>query len=356
MLYKFLYGLKDYWFGFNVFRYITVRTVLAIFTSLLISILSGPFLIRKLKNLCHPSFMDNFRKDKSPTPTMGGILIHGSIIFAVLLWTDLKNIYILLSLAVILLLFLLGLWDDYLKLKTKSHKGLRPLVKIIWQIFVGLLAGIILYYHPSLNFNPKLYLPFFKKIFFNLGPYYILLIILIIVATSNAVNLTDGMDGLAIGNILIVALTYGVMAYVAGNIKFATYLNIPYVSGAGELAVLCGGILGACLGFLWYNCYPAEIFMGDTGSLPLGGIIGFIAVCVKQEIPLIFVGGIFVIEALSVIIQVISFKWRGKRVFLMSPLHHHFELKGWKEPKVVVRFWILGIIFALFALMTLKIR
>ncbi len=356
MLYKFLYGLKDYWFGFNVFRYITVRSVLATFTSLFLSIICGPFLIRKLKNFCHPSLMDNFRKEKDSTPTMGGILIHGSIIFAVLLWTDLSNIYILLSLIIIIWLAIFGFWDDYLKLRTKSHKGLRPLVKVIGQMSIGFVIGTILYYHPVLNFNTKLYLPFFKKIFFELGPYYILLATFIIVATSNAVNLTDGMDGLAIGSVLMVTLAYGAIAYVVGNIKFATYLNVPYVSGAGELTILCGAIIGACLGFLWYNCYPAEIFMGDIGSLPLGGIIGLLAICVKQEISLIFVGGIFVIEALSVIIQVISFRWKGKRVFLMTPLHHHFELKGWKEPKVVVRFWILGIIFALFTLITLKIR
>jgi len=355
MLYKFLYGLTKYWFGFNVFRYITVRAVLSSLFSLFISIFWGPYIIKKLKTLCHPTLLE-FRKDKNSIPTMGGILILGSLLLSVLFWADLSNLYILLLIFITIWLAIFGFWDDYLKLKYKNPVGLRPLIKLLGQIGVGFITGIILYYHPSLNFNSSIFLPFLKKVIIPLGAYYILFVTFVIVATSNAVNLTDGMDGLATGIVLMVILAYGAIAYVAGNIKFANYLNIFYVRGVGEVVVFCGALVGSCLGFLWYNCYPAEIFMGDTGSLPLGGIIGSLAIVVKQEISLIFVGGIFVIEVLSVIIQVISFKKRGKRVFLMTPLHHHFELKGYPENKVVVRFWILGIIFALFTLITLKIR
>jgi len=355
LLYKFLYGLTKYWFGFNVFRYVTVRIAFATFTSLFLSIVFGPLLLRKLKNFCHPTLLE-FRENKNSTPTMGGFLILGSFIISTVLWANLSNVYILLLLFVTIWLGVFGFWDDYLKLKHKNPKGLRPLVKIIGQVGVGFLIGLILYYHPSLDFNSSVFLPFFKRIIIPLGTYYVLFATFIIVSTSNAVNLADGMDGLAIGSVLMAAIAYGVIAYVVGNVNFAGYLNVLYVSGSEEVAVFCGGLVGACLGFLWYNCYPAEIFMGDVGSLPLGGIIGLLAIIVKQEISLIFVGGIFVIEALSVVIQVIFFKSKGRRVFLMTPIHHHFELKGWPESKIVVRFWILGIIFALFTLITLKIR
>ena len=355
MLYKFLYGLTEYWFGFNVFKYITVRIALATFTSLFLSIFFGPLIIRKLKNFCHPTLL-KFRENKNSTPTLGGFLILGSFIISTILWADLSNVYILLLLFVTIWLGMLGFWDDYLKLKYNNSKGLRPIIKIIGQISVGFIIGLVLYYHSSLNFNSSVFLPFFKRVIIPLGTYYVLFATFIIVATSNAVNLTDGMDGLAIGSVLMVAITYGVIAYVVGNINFSNYLNILYVNGAEEVAVFCGGLIGSCIGFLWYNCHPAEIFMGDVGSLPLGGIIGLLAIIVKQEISLLFVGGIFVMEALSVVMQVISFKSRGKRIFLMTPIHHHFELKGWPEGKIVVRFWILGIIFALFTLITLKIR
>ena len=243
-----------------------------------------------------------------------------------------------------------------MKLKSKSHKGLRPLAKLAGQAGIGIIAGILLYSAKGISFNTSVYMPFLKNVVFNLGIYYIIFAVLIIVATSNAVNLTDGMDGLAIGSVLIVALAYGIISYIAGNVNFAEYLNIPYIKGAEEVTVFTGALIGASLGFLWFNSYPAEIFMGDTGALMLGGIIGMLAITVKQELSLIIVGGIFFVEALSVIIQVASFKLTGKRVFLMTPIHHHFEIKGIPESKVIVRFWIAGIILALFTLITLKIR
>ncbi|MCM8818504.1 MAG: phospho-N-acetylmuramoyl-pentapeptide-transferase [Candidatus Omnitrophica bacterium] len=357
MLYKFLYSLTDFWFGFNIFRYVTVRASLAIFTSLLFSILFGRRIINKLKNFCYPNLLLNFREDKKEkTPTMGGFLILGSLLISVFLWSDLKNTYILLLIFLTITLGFIGFLDDYTKLKYKSHKGVRPLVKIVGQIFVGFIIGFVLVYNYKLNFNTSLYLPFFKNVIIPLGEYFILFTVFIIIATSNAVNLTDGMDGLAIGLVLTVGLAYAIIAYVVSNLNFANYLNIPFVKGAEETTVFSAALVGACLGFLWFNCYPAEIFMGDIGSLPLGGIIGLLAIIVKQELSLIFVGGIFLIEALSVIIQVFSFKKRGKRIFLMTPIHHHFELKGVPEPKVVVRFWIVGIILALFTVITLKIR
>ncbi len=356
MLYKILYNLTDYWFGFNVFRYVTVRTVLATLTSLFVLIIFGSSVISGLRNLCHPNML-SFRQDsKEKTPTMGGLMILGSLMLSVILWTDMKNTYILLLVFFSLWLAFFGFWDDYIKLRNKSYKGLRPLVKILGQIGIGFIAGCVLYYNSGLNFNTDLHLPFFKKVIIPLGAYYILFATLIVVATSNAVNLTDGMDGLAIGCVLMVALAYGAISYVAGNIKFAEYLNIPYIRGAEEVTVFAGALIGSSLGFLWYNCYPAQIFMGDTGALMLGGIIGLLAIIVKQELSLIIVGGIFFFEAASVILQVASFKTRGKRIFLMTPLHHHFELKGIPESKVIVRFWIVGIIFALFTMVTLKIR
>ncbi len=356
MLYKLLYHFTQYWFGFNVFRYVTVRTVFATLTSLFILIIFGSRIISALKHLCHPNML-NFRQDsKEKTPTMGGLLILGSLLISVVCWTDMKNVYILLLVLLSLWLAFFGFWDDYIKLRDQSHKGLRPMVKILGQLGIGFIVGCVLYYHSGLHFNTDIYLPFFKKVVIPLGAYYILFATLVIVATSNAVNLTDGMDGLAIGCVLMVALAYGAISYIAGNIKLAEYLNIPYIRGAEEITVFAGALIGSSLGFLWYNCYPAEIFMGDTGALMLGGITGLLAIIVKQELSLIIVGGIFFFEAVSVIIQVASFKTRGKRVFLMTPLHHHFELKGIPESKVIVRFWIVGIIFALFTMVTLKIR
>jgi len=355
MIYLLVPVLTEFFSPFNVFRYITVRTACATLTALFICLFLGPWFIRKMRRFTQPILVD-FHKDKGKTPTMGGILIIGSILIANLLWANLSNIYMFMLLLTALWLGLLGFYDDYLKLTKKNPKGLRPILKIVIQIALGFILGIILYYHPALNFDTRLYVPFFKTIYFQLGAYYILLTTFIIVAASNAVNLTDGLDGLAIGSVLMAAIAYGVIAYVTGNAIFSRYLNLPFVPGVGETSVFCGSLIGASLGFLWYNCFPAEIFMGDTGSLPMGGIIGLLSIIVKQEISLIIVGGIFVMEAGSVVIQVLSFKIRKKRVFLMTPIHHHFELMGWKESKVVVRLWILAIIFTLFTLITLKIR
>jgi phospho-N-acetylmuramoyl-pentapeptide-transferase len=356
MVYKLLYSFTNEWFGFNIFKYITVRTALAAFTSLFISIILGPKIINSIRHLSHPNML-NFRENKKEDiPTMGGILVIGSLLLSTVFWAELTNVYILLLIFLTLWLAVFGIWDDYLKLKYKNHKGLRPLVKIVGQVGVGVIVSMILIFHTGINFDTAVYLPFIKDIIIPLGIYYVIFAVFIIVATSNAVNLTDGMDGLAIGAVLMVALAYGVISYMAGHAEFASYLNIPFVKGAAEVTVFIGALTGSCLGFLWFNCYPAEIFMGDTGSLTLGGILGLIAIIVKQEFSLLFVGGIFVIEALSVIIQVISFKTRRKRIFLMTPIHHHFELKGLSEPKVVIRFFILGIIFALFTVVTLKIR
>ncbi len=357
MLYYLLYHLKSYFPPLNVFHYITFRAGLSFFTAFLIILALGHFFIHKLSRFCHPTLeeLNHFHKQKEKIPTMGGILIILAIIISTLFWADITNLYVLLCLFVLIYLGLLGFYDDYVKLKKKSPKGIRPRVKLFWQIGLGLFVGYVLCFSP-IGFDTRITFPFFKKAVLQLGPYYILLAVLIIVATSNSVNLTDGLDGLAIGSILMIAIAYAVMSYLVGHRGFASYLNILYVNGAGELSVFCGALIGASLGFLWFNAYPAQIFMGDTGSLALGGVLGLIAMMIKQEISLIIVGGIFVIEAASVIIQVSSFKLRGKRVFLMTPLHHHFELRGWPESKIVVRFWILAIILALFSLITLKIR
>ncbi len=358
MLYKLLYECVKYWFGFNVFKYITVRATLATFTSLIISIIFGKKFINSMKRFCHPNDFLNFRENnKKDIPTMGGIFILSTLLFSTILWADISNIYILLLIFLTIYLALFGYWDDMKKLVNQSsRKGLRPIIKIIAQIGAGLVIGIVLVYGKGINFDTSVYLPFFKKVILPLGEYYILFAIFLIVATSNAVNLTDGMDGLAIGSVMIVTLAYAAISYLAGNIKFAEYLSIPYVKGAEEVTIFTGALVGSCLGFLWFNCYPAEIFMGDTGSLPLGGIIGLLSIIVKQELSLIFVGGIFLVEGLSVIIQIISVKTRGKKIFLMTPIHHHFEKKGIPEPKVVIRFWILTLILSLFTIITLKIR
>ncbi|MCM8764149.1 MAG: phospho-N-acetylmuramoyl-pentapeptide-transferase [Candidatus Omnitrophica bacterium] len=355
MFYFLVPYITQFFSPYNVFRYITVRTVCASLTSLFICLFLFPPFIRRVKDFAHPKMLE-FHQNKEKTPSLGGLLVLWSILVSNFLWADLKNIYVMMLILTLCWLGLLGFFDDYMKMTKMNPKGLRPMVKIIAQISIGFIIGLTLYYHPALNFSSHLYVPFFKNISFDLGPYYVLLTTFIIVATSNAVNLTDGLDGLAAGTILMASVAFGFILYTVGNAIFSRYLNLPFVQGIGETTVFCGSLVGAVLGFLWYNCHPAEIFMGDTGALPLGGIIGFFAIISKQEISLIIVGGIFVIEALSVVIQVLSFKTRKKRIFRMTPLHHHFELLGWKENQVVVRFWILAIIFALFTLITLKIR
>ncbi|MBI3351250.1 MAG: phospho-N-acetylmuramoyl-pentapeptide-transferase [Nitrospirae bacterium] len=358
MLYSLLYPLHTHYAFLNVFRYITFRAIYATLTALIISFLLGPYLIKMLQGWKIGQQIraigPQSHQVKSGTPTMGGILILIAIILATLLWADLKNRYIWLVILATVGFGMVGFWDDYLKVVRKKSDGLLPRYKFGLQLLIASLIAIILFYSPA--YSTKLNFPFFKHFLPDLGWFYVPFIIFIIVGASNAVNLTDGLDGLAIGPIIVTSVAYLIVAYVSGNHKFAEYLLIPYIEGSGELSVFCGAIIGASLGFLWFNAYPASVFMGDVGSLPIGGALGTVAIVSKHELLLLLVGGIFVIEALSVITQVISYKTRGRRVFLMSPIHHHFELKGWHESKVVVRFWIIAIILALLSLSTLKLR
>jgi phospho-N-acetylmuramoyl-pentapeptide-transferase len=362
MLYYLLYPLRDVIVGFNVFRYITFRTAFAALTALLISFILGPWLIERMRRIKLGQYIreegPKSHQQKAGTPTMGGILINVAIVIPTILWADIFNPYIWIVLFVTFANAAIGFIDDYRKLAKKQNLGLTAKEKFIAQIVVAFLAGLAIAYLPSIhnNYSTTLTLPFIKNFRPDLGWAYIPFIVVIIVGASNAVNLTDGLDGLAIGSTLIAAVTYTVLTYAAGHFRIADYLRIAWVPQTGELAVFCGAMVGASLGFLWFNAHPAEIFMGDVGSLALGGAIGCLAVMIKQEILLVLVGGLFVVEALSVIIQVISFKTTGRRVFKMSPLHHHFELSGWRETKVVVRFWIIAIIFALLSLATLKLR
>ncbi|MBU4149286.1 MAG: phospho-N-acetylmuramoyl-pentapeptide-transferase [Candidatus Omnitrophica bacterium] len=365
MLYYLLYPLREYLFVFNVFKYITFRAALASVTAFLITVIFAPPIIRKLKALkigetirqkeC-PGLYD-LHKEKQGTPTMGGILILLGIFASTLLWADIKNNFVLLALMVTGWLGGVGFLDDYKKLSSKpgkSKRGLSKRTKLLAQIFVSLIIGIFLYTNPKTT--TMLEMPFLKELAVDLGIFYILFVILVITASSNAVNLTDGLDGLAIGCIILTAMTFAGMSYVAGHSQFAHYLGIYYLPEAAELSVFCAAIAGAGLGFLWYNSFPASIFMGDTGALALGGAIGTVAVFIKKEIILLLVGGIFVIEAISVLMQIISFRSTGKRVFKIAPLHHHFEMCGWAEPKVTVRFWIIAIILMLLSFATLKLR
>jgi phospho-N-acetylmuramoyl-pentapeptide-transferase len=358
MLYHLLFPLASSYKLFNVFKYLTFRTIYAMITALVLSFIVGPWMIRKLQSLQARQVIRTDGPEshlkKQGTPTMGGVLILFCIAVPTLLWADLTNVFIWLTLLVILGYGVIGFVDDYKKVVEKNPKGLSPRQKMFWQILLAGAVSIALYNLPG--FSTELYLPFFKRVHPELGLLFIPFATLVIVGASNAVNLTDGLDGLAIGPVAINAVTYLLFSYVAGNAKLSGYLQIPYVPGAGELAVLCGAMVGAGVGFLWYNSYPAEVFMGDVGSLALGGGLGTLAVLTKQEILLVIVGGIFVIEALSVIFQVGSYKYRGKRIFRMAPIHHHFELKGVAEPKIIVRFWIITIILALVAISTLKMR
>lgn len=358
MLYHLLYPLASDYKLFNVFKYLTFRSIYAMITALVLSFIVGPWVIRKLEGLQARQVIRTDGPEshlkKQGTPTMGGVLILVCIVVPTLLWADLKNLFIWLTLLIIVGYGVLGFVDDYKKVVEKNPKGLSPRQKMFWQMLLAGAVGFFLYYLPG--FSTELYLPFFKRVHPELGPLFIPFVMLVIVGASNAVNLTDGLDGLAIGPVSINAATYLLFCYIAGNARLSGYLQIPYVPGAGELAVLCGALVGAGLGFLWYNSYPAEVFMGDVGSLSLGGGLGTLAVLTKQEILLVIVGGVFVVEALSVIFQVGSYKYRGKRIFRMAPIHHHFELKGVAEPKIIVRFWIITIILALVAISTLKMR
>ncbi|MGD0022644.1 MAG: phospho-N-acetylmuramoyl-pentapeptide-transferase [Smithellaceae bacterium] len=359
MIYYLLYPLHTSYSFFNVFRYITFRTIFASITALLICLVVGPWLIRKLQSL---QIDQQIREDgpqshqiKKGTPTMGGVLIIFAVVISTVLWANLSINYTWLILLVTVGFGLVGFIDDYRKLAGKSSKGISGKARLSAEIVIALFVSIILYLKPG--FNSQVTIPFFKTVLPNLGWGYVLLSTFIIVGTANAVNLTDGLDGLAIGPATICFATYVLFAYFSGNVKVASYLQIPYVSGSGELAVFCGALVGAALGFLWFNAYPAEIFMGDVGSLSLGAALGTTAIITKQEILLAIVGGIFVLETFSVIFQVGYFRLtQGKRIFRMAPLHHHFELKGWAEPKVIVRFWIISILLALMAISTLKLR
>lgn len=358
MLFYLLYALHDKYTIFNVFRYITFRAILAVLTSLVISFLCGPWVIRKLQQLQLKQYIrddgPSNHLSKAGTPTMGGALILFSIVVSVMLWADLANFFIWVAVLVLLGFGIIGFADDYRKVLKKNSKGLSMRQKMGMQIIVALVASLFLYFYPT--FKTTLSFPFFKGFMPDLGMFYIPLVIFVIVGTSNAVNLTDGLDGLATGPVLISAGAFMVLAYLAGHVKIASYLQIPFISGGGELTVFCGAVVGAAMGFLWYNTYPAQMFMGDTGSVSLGASLGAVAVITKQEFLLAIVGGLFVLEALSVIFQVASFKLRRKRIFRMAPLHHHFELMGWAEPKVIVRFWIITIFLALLAFSTLKLR
>jgi phospho-N-acetylmuramoyl-pentapeptide-transferase len=360
MFYNLLFPLHDKIHAFNVFRYITFRFASAMFTALLISFVFGPSIIRKLKEL---KIGQQVREDgpgthlgKAGTPTMGGILILLAVIVPTLLWSDLTNRYVWLVVAGTLAFGAVGFYDDYLKVVRKKTEGLKARYKMGWQILIALLIGLLLYFNPQDPNSTVLLIPFFKRWIINLAWFYVPFVVLVLVGASNAVNLTDGLDGLAIGLVGIAAGANAILVYVTGNRVFANYLQVMYIHGAGELTVFCGALMGASLGFLWYNAHPAEVFMGDVGSLALGGALGMLAVLTKHEIILVIVGGIFVAEALSVIFQVASFKSRGKRIFRMAPVHHHFEELGWAESKVIVRFWLLGIILALVGLSTLKLR
>ena len=359
MLQALFLPLIKYFSAFNIFQYITFRGAYAAVTALLISFIFGGPLIRKLQSL---KAGQEIRMDgpethlvKSGTPTMGGLLILISVTVSTLLWQDLKNQYTWLVLFSMIAFGCIGFTDDYLKVFRRSSEGMHARVKFIGQTIVSLIIVVILFINGN-EHTTLLYVPFFKHAVIDLSYFYIPFGVILLVGTSNAVNLTDGLDGLAIGLVLLVSMSFAVIIYITGRADYADYLQIPYLRGSGELTIFTLALIGASIGFLWYNSHPAEIFMGDTGSLSLGGVIGVLALIIKKEILLIFIGGVFVLEALSVIIQVVSYKMRRKRVFKMAPLHHHFEMKGWDESKVVIRFWILGGLFTILSLSTLKIQ
>lgn len=359
MLYHLLYPLHTVFSVFNVFRYITFRTIYASITALILSWLLGPWVIRKLTERQIGQYVRDdgppTHMTKTGTPTMGGLLILFATVVATLLWGNLTNFFVWMVLLVTITYGAIGFLDDYLMQIKKQSMGLPGRTKILAEVVIALVVSGLLFSRP--DFDTHVSVPFLKQIGPDLGWAYILFATGVIVGTSNAVNLTDGLDGLAIGPVTVAAATYVILSYVAGHVKIANYLQIRYMAGSGELAVFCGALVGAGMGFLWYNSYPAQIFMGDVGSLPLGGALGTVAVITKHEILLALVGGIFVVETLSVIFQVAFYKVTdGRRIFRMAPLHHHFELKGWPEPKVIVRFWIIAIILGLLAISTLKLR
>jgi phospho-N-acetylmuramoyl-pentapeptide-transferase len=360
MLYHLLYPLRDSFSGFNVFRYITFRSAGAVLTALIVTFILAPSMIAWLRRL---KVGQHVRSDgpqthlaKQGTPTMGGLLIVAALVSSVLLWSDLTNKYVWIVLFATLTFGAIGFWDDYLKVVKKRSTGLLAAQKFGLQILASAMIGFFLYFNPGDPNSTSISVPFLKRLFLDLGWFYIPFVVVVIVGSSNAVNLTDGLDGLAIGLVGIAATANAVIVYLGGNKIIADYLKILYISGSGELAIFCGALVGASLGFLWYNAHPAEVFMGDVGSLSLGGALGTLAVVTKHELILVIVGGIFVIETVSVILQVASYKLTGKRIFKMAPIHHHFEQLGWAESKVITRFWIIGIILALISISTLKLR
>jgi phospho-N-acetylmuramoyl-pentapeptide-transferase len=352
--------LTQFHSGFGVFQYLTLRAILGALTALLISFIVGPLMIRRLSQYQVGQVVRDdgpeSHLEKAGTPTMGGALILVAIAVSTLLWSDLSNHYVWVVLLVTILFGAIGWVDDYKKLVKKDSRGLVARYKYFWQSVVGLAAAWFLFDTASVPAQTQLFVPFFKDVALGLGPMFIVLAYLTIVGASNAVNLTDGLDGLAILPTVLVAGALGIFAYVTGHVKFAEYLVIPYIPGVGEVVVFCGALMGAGLGFLWFNTYPAMVFMGDIGALALGAALGVVAVVVRQELVLVIMGGVFVIETLSVIMQVGSYKLTGKRIFRMAPLHHHYELMGWPEPRVIVRFWIITVILVLVGLATLKIR
>ncbi len=358
MFYKLLYPLADQFILFNVFKYITFRTFGALLTALFVYFILGQFQIRFLQRW---QVTQIIRKDgpqshleKAGTPTMGGVLIFICTVVSVLLWMDFSNLAVWLVLALFAALALIGFYDDYRKLRFGSSRGLAGRYKLLLQILAAVAVSFILL--RCFTQDTRLAFPFFKEFQPDLGWWYLPFAVLVIVGASNAVNLTDGLDGLATGPSIVAFMTYMILAYISGHSKIAGYLQIPHIAGSGELAIFCGAIVGSLIGFLWFNAYPAEIFMGDVGSLPIGGALGYVALVTKNEILLTMIGGIFVLEAVSVLTQVASFKLTGRRIFRMAPIHHHFELKGWDEPKIIVRFWIISFILSLIALSTLKLR
>jgi phospho-N-acetylmuramoyl-pentapeptide-transferase len=361
MLYHLFFPLSEYISGFNIFRYITFRTAYATVTAMLISFILGGMFIRFLKR---NQVQEKIRTDgpathqvKEGTPTMGGILILVAIIIPTLLWADLTNRFVHLILLSTVWMGLVGLMDDYLKAVKKQSRGMVARKKFAGQVLLGLILGAILYFYPPVKgFGVTTELPFLKDYYLDFGVLYIPFVVLVVTGSSNAVNLTDGLDGLAIGLVGICAMAFAAVCYITGRVDFSDYLMLTYFEGAGELTIYCGALLGAALGFLWFNSHPAQVFMGDTGALSLGAALGTLAILTKKEVLLVIVGGVFVLEALSVILQVLYFKMTGRRIFKMAPLHHHFELLGWRESHVVVRFWVVGIIFALLTLSTFKIR
>jgi phospho-N-acetylmuramoyl-pentapeptide-transferase len=360
MLYHLLYPLRETFSGFNVFRYITFRSAGAVLTALIVSFLLAPSVIAWLRRL---KVGQQVRNDgprthltKQGTPTMGGVLIIAALVSSVLLWSDLTNKYVWVVLFATLAFGGIGFWDDYLKVVKKRSTGLRAVQKFGLQILASLAIGFFLYYNPDDPNSTHLSVPFMKRMLLDLGWFYIPFAVMVIVGSSNAVNLTDGLDGLAIGLVGIASTANAVIVYLGGNRIIAEYLKILYIPGSGELVIFCGAMLGASLGFLWYNAHPAEVFMGDVGSLSLGGALGTLAVVTKHELILVVTGGIFVAETVSVMLQVASYKLTGKRIFKMAPLHHHFEQIGWPESKVITRFWIVGIILALVSIGSLKLR